>query len=293
MRMFMQWNSNAAAALLATVLLAGCAGTATMNKPLSRAALNENNTAISKGGYRLFSLSDSGSPEVLVLLSFSGGGKRSAAFGYGVLHGLRDFPIAIEGRQQRLLDEIDIMASVSGGSFPAAYYGLYRDKIFTDFEKDFLNQNIESYVWGTYLIPWHLGWLVDPDYGTNDRMAEVYDELMFHGATYADLLRAGRPMLAIDATDVDHGLAFPFIAGPVRPDLFGSLLLSAGARGGGLKRISGRLHADHAEELSPAMRRPCAGLAACRHRRRSSRALPGRRNRATLSRCRPARVMSI
>ena len=31
-----------------------------------------------------------------------------------------------------------MMASVSGGSFPAAYYGLYRDKIFTDFEKDFL-----------------------------------------------------------------------------------------------------------------------------------------------------------
>jgi NTE family protein len=42
-------------------------------------------------------------------------------------------------------------------------------------------------------------------------MAEVYDKLMFHGATYADLIRAGRPMLAIAATDVDHELAFPFI----------------------------------------------------------------------------------
>ena len=193
------------------LLLAGCAGTATMNKPLSPAALNSNNTSISRGGYRLFSLNESGSPDVLVALSFSGGGMRSAAFGYGVLRGMRDFPIAIEGRERRLLDEIDIMSSVSGGSFPAAYYGLYRDKIFTDFEKDFLNQNIESYVWGTYLIPWHLGWLVDPNYGTNDRMAEVYDKLMFHGATYADLIRAGRPMLAIAATDVDHELAFPFL----------------------------------------------------------------------------------
>ena len=200
--------SIAAAGALA---LAGCSGIATMNKPLPPAALSNNNLTISHGGYRLFSLKDFGSPDVLVALSFSGGGMRSAAFGYGVLRGMRDFPITVDGRTSRMLDQIDIMSSVSGGSFPAAYYGLYRDKIFTDFENDFLHQNIESYVWGTYLIPWHLGWLVDPNYGTNDRMAEVYDKLMFHGATYADLVRAGRPMVAVAATDVDHELSFSFL----------------------------------------------------------------------------------
>ena len=103
-----------------------------------------------------------------------------------------------------------MMASVSGGSFPAAYYGLYRDKIFTDFEKDFLDQDINSYIWGLF-IPWHGVRLLSPDYGTNDRMAEVYDDLMFHGATYADLLRNGRPIISIDATNVDRAYIFPFL----------------------------------------------------------------------------------
>ena len=41
-------------------------------------------------------------------------------------------------------------------------------------------------------------------------MAEVYDELMFHGATFADLLHNGRPLLSVDATDVDYEVVFPF-----------------------------------------------------------------------------------
>jgi len=212
MKMSARLRRKIAAALIAAFALAGCAGVTTMNKPLSPDALSPDQSGpISKGGYRIGSLAGEHSPETLVLLSFSGGGKRSAAFGYGVLKGLRDFPVTIGGQQQRLLDEIDVMSSVSGGSFPATYYALYHDRIFSDFEKDFLNQDIEAYIWGTYLIPWHLGWMFDPNYGTNDRMAEVYDKLMFHGASFADLTRAGRPLLSIDATDVDHGTAFPFL----------------------------------------------------------------------------------
>ncbi|MGH6882713.1 MAG: hypothetical protein ACREFM_17470, partial [Hypericibacter sp.] len=86
-------------------------------------------------GYRFGALPPTdNSPELFVALAFSGGGKRSAAFGYGALTGLRDLTIKIGGRERRLLDEVDSMSAVSGGSFPAAYYGLYRDKIFTDFE---------------------------------------------------------------------------------------------------------------------------------------------------------------
>src|SRR5262249_55650196 len=54
-------------------------------------------------------------------------------------------------------------------------------------------------------------WMFNADYGTNDRMAEVYDDLMFHGATFADLADKGRPFVSIDATDVDHETAFPFM----------------------------------------------------------------------------------
>jgi NTE family protein len=200
-------------ALIAVLALSGCVGggTAVLNQPLSPALL-QGKGPISQGGYRPGALHNDHSPSTLILLSFSGGGKRSAAFGYGVLKGLRDYPVLIDGSQKRLLDAIDIMSSVSGGSFPAAYYGLHRDKIFTDFEKDFLNRDVENYIWGSYLLPWRFAKaLFNPNYGTNDRMAEVYDNLMFHGATFADLQRAGRPLVSINATDVDTGLEFMFL----------------------------------------------------------------------------------
>ena len=199
--------------LLATLGLSGCVGggTAVMNQALSPTLL-QGQGPISQGGYRAGALVEHQSSSTLVLLSFSGGGKRSAAFGYGVLKGLRDYPVVIDGNQTRLLDQVDMMSSVSGGSFPAAYYGLYRDKIFTDFEKDFLNQDIESYIYGSYLLPWRFAKaLFNPNYGTNDRMAEVYDNLMFHGATFADLQHAGRPLVSINATDVDTGVEFQFV----------------------------------------------------------------------------------
>ena len=44
-------------------------------------------------------------------------------------------------------------------------------------------------------------------------MAEVYDRLMFHDATYADLIRSGLPMISINATDVANGVSFPFLQG--------------------------------------------------------------------------------
>ena len=41
-------------------------------------------------------------------------------------------------------------------------------------------------------------------------MAEIYDRLMFHGATYADLLRQGLPVVSVDATDIANGITFSF-----------------------------------------------------------------------------------
>jgi NTE family protein len=201
-----------ALALAAMLGLSGCVGggTAVMNRPLPPSTL-VGNGPISQGGYRVAGIHGTQSTGTLILLGFSGGGKRSAAFGYGVLKGLRDFPIMINGSERRLLDEVDMMSSVSGGSFPAAYYGLYRDKIFTDFDKDFLSVDLEAYIYGTYLLPWHfVNAMFNPNHGTNDRMAEVYDDLMFHGATYADMMRAGKPLVSVNATDIDHGLAFQF-----------------------------------------------------------------------------------
>ena len=75
--------------------------------------------------------------QLLLMLSFSGGGTRAAAFSYGVLETFRDTPVTTRGRGRRLLDEVDWISGVSGGSFTAAYYGLFRDRIVRGFRDAF------------------------------------------------------------------------------------------------------------------------------------------------------------
>jgi len=42
------------------------------------------------------------------MMTFSGGGTRSAALSYGVLQQLRDTLVTINGKKRRLLDELDL-----------------------------------------------------------------------------------------------------------------------------------------------------------------------------------------
>lgn len=166
---------------------------------------------ISNGGYRLGALAESPkSPDLLVLVAMSGGGKRSAAFSYGALQGMRDLVIRTAQGPASLLQEVDGIAGVSGGSFTAAYYGLYRDAAFGRFESDFLYRNTERNIWGIYLLPWNWTWIFDPTVGTNDFMERVYDREMFRGARFTDLAQAGRPLIAIGGTDIAFGSPFLF-----------------------------------------------------------------------------------
>ena len=60
----------------------------------------------------------------VVVLAFSGGGTRAAAFSYGVLEFLRNTEVVgPRGNKARLLDEVDVITGVSGGSFTALAYG--------------------------------------------------------------------------------------------------------------------------------------------------------------------------
>lgn len=191
--------------LVAVLWLGGCASFAVpMNQPLRSAAGNSE--------YRLFDVNRRGGAEsALVLVALSGGGKRSAAFGFGVLRGMQDVPVRPEGRASTLLDEIDLLSGVSGGSFPAAYYGLYGKGAFKTFPDAFLYRDVDAFIWGTFLLPWNWDWLFNPLVGTNDRMTQIYDRLMFHGATYADFYRRGRPQVSINATDISFGAPFGFV----------------------------------------------------------------------------------
>ena len=84
------------------------------------------------------------SDDRFVLLAFSGGGIRAVAFSYGLLEALRDTTVTVNGTNRRLLDEVDVITSVSGGSFTAAYYGLFGDRIFEDFRPRFLDHDWQA-----------------------------------------------------------------------------------------------------------------------------------------------------
>lgn len=203
----------AVALVFGLCVLGGCASmTVTDTTPLPAAKLlPPGSEQISRGGYRFASMPlSTDAPDLVVLVAISGGGKRSASFGYGALEGMRNVMVPTASGPRSLLHEVSAISGVSGGSFPAAYYGLYRDAAFGRFEKDFLYSDTESYIWGIYLLPWNWAWLVDPSVGTNDFMEKVYDRTMFHGATFHDLQVRGRPLIVIDATDLSYGTPFLF-----------------------------------------------------------------------------------
>jgi NTE family protein len=199
--------------LAIALMTSGCASFLVADtEPLPQAKLEPIGAdRISQGGYRTDALPAApDAPDLLVLVAMSGGGKRSAAFGYGALKGMREVMVPTAVGPRPLLDLLTAISGVSGGSFPASYYGLYREKMFGQFETDFLYDDTNSYIYGVYLLPWHWSWLVEPGIGTNDYMDRVYDRTMFHGATFGDLQARGRPLIAIGATDISYGMSVIF-----------------------------------------------------------------------------------
>lgn len=142
-----------------------------------------------------------------IMLAFSGGGTRAAALSYGVLEQLRNTTIERDGTKVRLLDDVGLISSVSGGSFTAAYFGLHGDAMFTSFEDAFLKKNIESALVKNILNPFH--WLGSLD--RTEYAIRYYDREVFKGATFADMRRPDAPLVLINATDLSHGVRFSFM----------------------------------------------------------------------------------
>jgi len=155
--------------------------------------------------------------ELLLLLTFSGGGTRAAAFSFGVLEALAHTKIFADGKERRLLDEVDAISSVSGGSFTAAYFGLFGDRIFEDFESKFLKHDLQSELAKRILSPLNWQKLSSLYYNRSDLAADYYDELLFENKTFEDLNRANGPMIAINATDAALGSQFTFSGAQFAP----------------------------------------------------------------------------
>lgn len=149
--------------------------------------------------------------DLFVILTISGGGMRSAAFGYGVMERLRKIRIEWNGQERSLLDEVDVIAGVSSGALLAAYYAAYGEAVFDAFPESLLYRDIGRDLTWKLLSPPNLVRVMSPVFSRSDLVAEYYDETIFRGATYGDLLSEGhRPLLVIGGTDLGQGWSFPF-----------------------------------------------------------------------------------
>src|SRR5437867_3857471 len=135
---------------------------------------------------------------------------RAAALDFGVLEELARTGVGPPCAQHRLLDEVDLISSVSGGGFTAAYYALWGD-IFSDFEPQFLKKRVQNALRLSILAPWNTVRLFSPTFNRSDLAAEYYDRLLFKGATFGDLAaRPCAPFLIINSTDLTSGSRFEF-----------------------------------------------------------------------------------
>jgi len=151
--------------------------------------------------------------EISIYLAFSGGGTRAAAFAYGVLEALHETRLAEGIEPATLLEEADTISGVSGGSFPAAYYGLFGDRIFEDFAERFLRRDIQREIVLRTLIPWNLVAVLTPWLSRSDIAVQIYDESVFDGATFQTLTESRGPAIYINATDLSSGERFTFTQG--------------------------------------------------------------------------------
>ena len=190
-----------AAALL--VLLGGCA-TRPINPPITQADPTTGYSFETRQGN--FKDKDN-----LVILAFSGGGTRAAAFSYGVLEFLRKTEVVgPKGNKVRLLDSVNMITGVSGGSFTALAYGLYGDKLFADYEQRFLKRDVQGEIVARFLNPTNWGALWSTGWGRSELAAQLYDEILFNGATFGDLNRGDGPLILASATDISTGSRFLF-----------------------------------------------------------------------------------
>lgn len=184
--------------LLVSGALSGCT-TANYNTPSNQALLHSDISA--KTPQRNIA------GENLIALSFSGGGLRAAAFSFGVLKGLQ----ASSTADLDLLDDVTMISSVSGGSLTAAYYGLHGKESMGSFREKVLLRDMEANMRLSAFAPNNLVRLFTG--GLNDRstLSNWLDAEVFDHASFADLYARRKPDVWINASDLYHRTAFPFI----------------------------------------------------------------------------------
>lgn len=162
-------------------------------------------------------------------LAFSGGGYRAAAYHIGVLRTLNRLGV---------LDKVDVISSVSGGSIIAAYYALHQADGYEAFETSFVEKLQHSAVKKVYrtglvlitiavalflVLPFFISFIANLLFLAlgvslyyyqykvlpwNRFIEKQYIKNFFGEAKLKDLPE--KPLVAINATDVETGTLFTF-----------------------------------------------------------------------------------
>lgn len=153
-------------------------------------------------------------------LALSGGGYRAAAYHLGTLRALH---------KMGLLEKVDVISSVSGGSIIAAFYLLHKDEPFEQIEQSFRKCMAHSSLWGAilniaivFLLPVMLGFFISEwclllylflYWGfyfipSSKWIALYYDKLFFGKKKLKDF--PDSPIVGINSTNVATGRLFTF-----------------------------------------------------------------------------------
>ncbi len=136
-----------------------------------------------------------------VALAISGGGSRAANFGAAVMLELQD---------RGLLQQVDVISGVSGGTLPATYYGLgekagpftpeaVRQALGFDFQG--------SWLW-RWLLPHNIARYWFTDFTRSDIMVQVFNKRLYHQATFGDL--RPHPKILLSSTVHNDHTRFTF-----------------------------------------------------------------------------------
>jgi len=129
-------------------------------------------------------------------LTLSGGGFRAAAFHLGVFRKLKAYG---------LLDKIDLISCVSGGSIAGAFLALNWNKA------DALELLDKYLATKSIAVASVISGALDPFNSRLDKLADSYDRDLFAGKPLAAL--AGGPRIYLNATNIASGNMFFFVAG--------------------------------------------------------------------------------
>ena len=143
----------------------------------------------------------------VLVLAFSGGGARAAAFSLGALQGLRDTPGA-DGRP--LLERVRLISSVSGGSITAAYFGQHGAAGLETFRAAYLDKDWAGELHVSPYSP--LNWARASRGGVNDErlLADWLDREVFVHGLVRDVWNENGVRVWLNATDLYNGTTFAF-----------------------------------------------------------------------------------